>query len=115
MAYQNFSLPPAFVAHALRTPPQDLWIPNLGELLKAGIVTAVAPDAALTVSTPGQSATKQCPRGLGGLEGTADSRRFTLDHLQISPRRRFRLPTPLFPVLERRQRDVKLRGELSLR
>ena len=53
MAYQNFSLPPAFVAHALRTPPQDLWIPNLGELLKAGIVTAVAPDAALPVSTPG--------------------------------------------------------------
>ena len=53
LAYQNSSLPPAFVAHVLRTPPQDLWIPDLGELRKAGIVTAITRDAALTVSTPG--------------------------------------------------------------
>jgi membrane-bound ClpP family serine protease len=47
------ALPRACVAHVLRTPPQDLWIPDLGELRKAGIVTAITRDAALTVSTPG--------------------------------------------------------------
>jgi hypothetical protein len=45
LAYQNFSLPPAFIAHVLRTPPQDLWIPDLAELRHAGIVTTA-------VSTP---------------------------------------------------------------
>jgi hypothetical protein len=52
LVYQNFSLPPAFVAHVLRTPPQDLWIPDLAELRKAGIVTAIAPGGALAVSAP---------------------------------------------------------------
>jgi hypothetical protein len=43
-AYQQFLLPSAFVAHILRTPPEDLWIPDLAELRKAGIITAVATD-----------------------------------------------------------------------
>ncbi len=51
--YQTYSLPTAFVAHILRTPPQGLWIPNLAELRKAGIVTALAPnDAAVPAPVP---------------------------------------------------------------
>jgi hypothetical protein len=42
--YQKFSIPQAFVAHILHTPPKDLWIPDLSELRKAGIVTAIAPN-----------------------------------------------------------------------
>jgi Clp protease len=53
MAYQNFSLPPAFVAHVLRTPPQDLWIPDLAELRNSNIITDVASEGALAVSVPG--------------------------------------------------------------
>jgi membrane-bound ClpP family serine protease len=52
LAYENFFLPSAFIAHVLRTRPQDLWIPDLAELRKAGIVTAIAPKAALAVSAP---------------------------------------------------------------
>ena len=52
LAYQNSSLPAAFVAHVLRTLPQDLWVPDLGELRKSGIVTTIAPYAVLTVSNP---------------------------------------------------------------
>jgi membrane-bound ClpP family serine protease len=54
MAYQNFSLPPAFVAHVLNTPPQDLWIPNLAELRRAGIITDVASEGAFAVVAPSQ-------------------------------------------------------------
>ena len=43
LAYQRFPLPPAFLAHVLRTPPQDLWVPDLPELRKAGVVTDIAP------------------------------------------------------------------------
>ena len=51
--YQTYSLPAAFVAHILRTPPQDLWIPNLAELRKAGIVTAIVPnDAGVPAPVP---------------------------------------------------------------
>ncbi len=50
LAYQNYSLPPAFVAHVLRTPPQDLWVPDLAELRRAGIVTDVAPTGAIAAS-----------------------------------------------------------------
>ena len=52
LAYENFSLPAAFIAHVLRTPPQNLWIPDLAELRKAGIVTDVAPEGAFAVSAP---------------------------------------------------------------
>ena len=45
-AYQKYPLPSAFVAHILRTPPEDLWIPDLAELRKARIVTAIAADNA---------------------------------------------------------------------
>jgi len=41
-AYQQFPLPSAFVAQILRTPPEDLWVPDIAELRKAGIITAVA-------------------------------------------------------------------------
>jgi hypothetical protein len=52
-AYQRFSLPQAFLAHVLRTSPQDLWVPDLAELRTAGIITAVAPQAAPAVPPPG--------------------------------------------------------------
>lgn len=42
--YQRFRIPPTFIAHILRTPSKDLWIPDLAELRKAGIVTAIAPN-----------------------------------------------------------------------
>jgi hypothetical protein len=50
VAYEHFSLPPAFIAHVLRIPPQDLWVPDLAELRKVGVVTNVAPEGALPVS-----------------------------------------------------------------
>jgi hypothetical protein len=52
LAYQRLSVPPAFIAHVLRTPPADLWIPDLTELRSAGIVTDVAPVGTSTVSAP---------------------------------------------------------------
>jgi hypothetical protein len=51
--YRKFALPPAFVAHVLRTQPQDLWVPDLAELRKAGVVTAVAPDRAVAATAVG--------------------------------------------------------------
>jgi hypothetical protein len=45
-AYQKYQLPTAFVAHILRTPPEDLWIPDLAELRKASIITAITTDSA---------------------------------------------------------------------
>jgi Clp protease len=50
LAYQNYSLPPAFISHVLRTPPQDLWVPDLAELRKAGVVTDIAPTGAIAAS-----------------------------------------------------------------
>jgi Clp protease len=50
LVYQNYSLPPAFIAHVLRTPPQDLWVPDLAELRRAGVVTDIAPTATLAAS-----------------------------------------------------------------
>ena len=50
LAYQNYSLPLAFIAHVLRTPPQDLWVPDLAELRKAGVVTDIAPTGAIAAS-----------------------------------------------------------------
>ncbi len=50
LAYRNYLLPPGFIAHVLRTPPQDFWIPELAELRKVGIVTDIAPNAALAAS-----------------------------------------------------------------
>ena len=52
LAYQNFSLPSAFIARVLRTPPQELWTPDLAELRKAGIITDVAPEKAFAISGP---------------------------------------------------------------
>jgi len=42
-AYQEFALPPAFVAHVLRTPPADLWFPKPAELRAAQITTGAPP------------------------------------------------------------------------
>jgi hypothetical protein len=64
--YQAYSLPPAFVAHIMRTPPQDLWIPNLAELRKAGIVTDTAPNCTAVL------APMPCPELIGS---SAASRR----------------------------------------
>jgi Clp protease len=50
LAYHNYSLPPAFIAHVLRTPPQDLWVPDLAELRRAGVVTDIAPTGAVAAS-----------------------------------------------------------------
>jgi hypothetical protein len=50
LAYQNYALPPAFIAHVLRTPPQDLWVPDLAELRRAGVVTDIAPTEAIAAS-----------------------------------------------------------------
>jgi hypothetical protein len=52
LAYQRLSVPPAFIAHALRTSPQDLWIPDLAELRGAGIVTDVVSEGAVAISGP---------------------------------------------------------------
>jgi hypothetical protein len=49
-AYQRYSLPPAFLAHVLRTPPQELWVPDLAELRRVGVVTDVAPGGALAAA-----------------------------------------------------------------
>jgi hypothetical protein len=48
--YQKFALPPAFVAHVLRTQPQDLWVPDLAELRKAGVVTNIAPGGTIAAA-----------------------------------------------------------------
>ncbi len=57
LAYQNYSLPPRLhCARAAYAPPQDLWIPDLAELRKAGVVTDIAPAGAIA--------------GVGGLGAT---------------------------------------------
>jgi hypothetical protein len=52
LAYQHLSVPPAFIAHVLRTPPQDLWTPDLAELRRAGIVTNVVTEGMVAISGP---------------------------------------------------------------
>jgi hypothetical protein len=52
LAYERLSVPPAFIAHALRTPPQDLWLPDLAELRRAGLVTDVVSEGAVAISGP---------------------------------------------------------------
>lgn len=42
-AYQRFALPPAFITHALHTPPADLWFPKFAELRAAQIITGPPP------------------------------------------------------------------------
>ena len=49
LAYTRAGLPPAFVAHVLRTPPQSVWFPSQDELRTAGFMTG-APPAEVTLA-----------------------------------------------------------------
>lgn len=60
--YQQFPLPSAFVAHILRTPPEELWIPDLAELRKASIITSVATD---NVAAASKSSSATRPHRVG--------------------------------------------------
>jgi hypothetical protein len=46
-AYEHLGVPEPFIAHVLRTPPDDLWVPTQDELLKAGLVTKASPPAVI--------------------------------------------------------------------
>lgn len=48
-AYESLGVPEPFVAHVLRTPPDNLWMPTQDELRKAGLVTKTAPPATITL------------------------------------------------------------------
>jgi hypothetical protein len=48
-AYENLHAPPAFIARALRTPPNDLWFPTAVELRAAHYTTGEAPAAVLAI------------------------------------------------------------------
>jgi hypothetical protein len=47
--YEKMHVPPAFIAHALRTPPTDLWFPAPAELRAVHYTTNDAPAAVLAV------------------------------------------------------------------
>jgi membrane-bound ClpP family serine protease len=48
-AYEDLHVPPAFIAHALRTPPSDLWFPTPVELRAVHYTTGDPPAAVLAV------------------------------------------------------------------
>jgi hypothetical protein len=49
-AYNAAGLSQAFIDHALSTPPRSMWLPTLDELMRAKVVTQVAPAGAFAVS-----------------------------------------------------------------
>jgi hypothetical protein len=49
-AYSTFGVPEPFIAHVLRTPPRELWVPTVGELQASRIVTDLAPEGMFALS-----------------------------------------------------------------
>ena len=62
-AYAQSGVPPGFIDHVLRTPPDSIWFPDRDELKAAGFITGPVP-AAVVVTGDAVSATWSASRGL---------------------------------------------------